>query len=165
VSGFTTLPPWTSWSYCRMIHSFEQTLPLARIFFGVAVLSSSRQRQRPQHRGERRRPLEQRDPGVEKLHVELAHDLAAVPERELPVAREAADHGRLHVLRAEHREALVELRGRHRDHHPLLRLADPDFGVRETVVLSGTFSRSTSAPAPAHFAHAQPGRRRGHEPV
>ena len=24
-SGLTTLPPWTSWSYWRMIHSFEQT--------------------------------------------------------------------------------------------------------------------------------------------
>ena len=36
-SGLTTLPPCTSWSYWRMIHSLRATLGAARIFSSVSL--------------------------------------------------------------------------------------------------------------------------------
>src|SRR5262249_27542907 len=36
-NGFTALPPWTSWSYWRMIHSLEQTLGEPKIRNSVPV--------------------------------------------------------------------------------------------------------------------------------
>ena len=73
---------------------------------------------------------------VEKLHREFADDLAVVAsaavvpvgvKRPITVASTPSDVAQL--------EQLFPRRFRHGNDHPLLRLGDPDLGVRETLVL------------------------------
>ena len=64
-------------------------------------------------------------------------DLLAVIVQLQPAGRhEAADHRRFDVLALAQRLQLVgHFSARHREDHPLLRLADPDLGVRQPLVL------------------------------
>ena len=39
-SGLTTLPDWTSWSYCRITHSLLQTLSEPRILQKIVVVTA-----------------------------------------------------------------------------------------------------------------------------
>ena len=71
--GLMTLPPWTSWSYCRTTYSLLQTFSLPSMLiehdrmlsFGIRVPGASA--------GPTRAELHSRDAVVEKVHVEIGH--------------------------------------------------------------------------------------------
>ena len=145
-SGLMTVPPCTSWSYWRMIHSLLHTLCEARMFEAgrhvksVRLLVSLGEPCLACSPGSlcARSPAARRAAGRRAGSACQIGDLIA-PGRTAAAGRSPRSvpmHRRLDVL--ARRTAACKLRPvrrRHGQHHALLRLGDPDFRVRQALVL------------------------------
>jgi hypothetical protein len=93
---------------------------------------------------------------MEEMHVEVRHLVTLVGELEPSAGFEGAEYRDFHVLALAQRLQFLPLRRRDRQHHPLLRFADPDFGVAEAVVLQrGLLELNRRAEVYAHLAHSR----------